>query len=115
MDFDRKNLSILRFIKRKGKRGATWGELIHRFGDATGPFSLEQMSRELYTVTKNQNGEWVVFDDKWDGRSDYLFCSYITPKGNKLIEKRSFDFWKWVIPTLISVAALIVSIIAVLN
>ncbi len=74
--------------------------------DDANPILLESMSKELYTVTKDQNSKWI---NEWNITIYDSFRSFCTPKGNEMLEKRLFNFWKWIIPTLISVAALIVS------
>ena len=38
-----------------------------------------------------------------------------TVKGNELLEKRSLDFWRWSIPLFTSIAALAISIIALIK
>ena len=114
--FDRKTLAVLRYISRHGERGVSWQQLRRRFGeDCANPFLLETLSRELYTVTRGHCREWLSFDASWDKIVYDDFMSFCTPKGSELLEARSFNFWKWVIPTLISVSALIVSVIAALN
>lgn len=110
--FDKKTLSILWCIKRSGDKGTTWGYLRKKYGeDGANPILLESMSKELYTVTKDQNGKWIDFDN-WNKIINADFRSLCTPKGNELLERRLFDFWKWIIPTIISIAALIVSALA---
>jgi hypothetical protein len=105
--FDGKTLSILWCIKRSRDKGITWGELRKKYGeDNANPFLLETMSKELYTVTKDQKGEWI---NEWNGTIYDSFRSFCTPKGNEILEKRLFDFWKWIIPTLISIVALVIS------
>lgn len=108
--FDRKTLDILIYIKLHSRKGASWDKIQHRFGeDSANSFLLQNLSKELYTVTKGQNGKWINFE-----KENPIICgfySFITPKGNEFIEKRYFDFWKWIIPTLISISALIVSVL----
>lgn len=105
--FDRKTLSILWYIKRSGEKGVTWGRLQKKYGeDVANPFLLESFSKELYTVTKDQNGEWI---HEWGTALHESYRSFCTPKGNEILENRLFDFWKWIIPTLISIVALVVS------
>lgn len=112
--FDRKTLSILRYIKRCGEKGASWDNIQKRFGEDTANiFLLESLSKELYTVTQDRSGKWLDFTN--ENPIIYGFRSFITPKGNELLEQKYFSFWKWAIPTIISVAALIVSIIALLK
>lgn len=114
--FDRKTLAVLRYIYRRGNRGASWVQLMKKFGDGiASPSLLESLSKELYTVTKDRDGGWLSFGPDWDRMIYGEFRSYCTPKGNELLEKRSFDFWKWIIPTLISVVALCVSFIGLLQ
>lgn len=95
--FDRKTLAILKYIRRRNKRGVTWGELQRKFGeDTANTFLLANFSKELYTCTQNQNGKWVDDDFKI---VDNEYRSFTTPKANQLIERECFDFWKWIIPT----------------
>ena len=111
--FDRKTLRILSFIRRRKDKGVPWDTLQKKFGsDAANPYLLEALTDELYTVTRDQNGKWISFDQGWDHAIHGSFRSYCTPKGKALLERRSFDFWKFIIPTVISVVALVVSFIA---
>lgn len=112
--FDRKTLRILRHINSCGDKGITWEKLREKFGeDDANIFLLEDLSKEHYTVTKDQNGKWVDFSYS-SGVFYSTFRSYCSPKGKQLLETRSFDFWKWIIPTIISVIALALSLISVL-
>lgn len=92
----------------------SWADLRKKFGDKANIFLLEALSTEEYTVTKDHNGKPLYFDEPWDHQTYGDFRSFCSSKGNELLEVRCFNFWKWVIPTLISVAALIVSVIAAL-
>lgn len=73
---------------------------------------LSNLSKEGYTATKNEKGEWVHPDEFGIVGDD--FRSFTTSKANQIIERECFDFWKWIIPTLISVAALVISALALL-
>ena len=112
--FDRKTLGILRLINRRGDRGATWGLTMKRFPKDPSIFLLEALTVELYIVTKNERGDWIRFDENFGPHRSNDFVSYSTPKGRELLERMSFDFWKWIVPTLISVAALAISCIGLL-
>ena len=113
--FDRRTRSILRFINHRGDKGVSWGLLEKRFGeDDANAYLLESLSVELYTVTKDGTGNWIHFDDKFSQVIDSGFVSFCTPKGRELLERMSFDFWKWIIPTLISIVALVISCISLL-
>lgn len=61
-------------------------------------------------VTKNTEGQWIDFNQQ-QFYLDSQFLSFATPKANEMIERKCFDFWKWIIPTLISVVALLISIL----
>lgn len=112
--FDRKTLGILRLINRRGDKGASWGLIMKRYSTDANIFLLESLSIEHYTVTKNESGEWIRFDEKLGPHRDAGFVSFSTPKGRELLERMTFDFWKWVIPTLISVIALAISCLGLL-
>lgn len=105
--FDRQTLKILRYIKKS--KGVSWDEMQNKFGrDLANIFLLESLSVELYTVTKDQNENWIDFKVS-DHHLNGSFRSFTTPKANEIIEAKVFDFWKWVVPTIISVIALAVS------
>ncbi|MGN0629979.1 MAG: hypothetical protein ACI4JN_01510, partial [Ruminococcus sp.] len=94
-------------------KGISWGTLRKKFGDETAdPALLSDLSKEGYTATKNEKGEWVHPDEFGVVGDD--FRSFTTSKANQIIERECFDFWKWIIPTLISVAALVISALALL-
>jgi hypothetical protein len=110
--FDNKTLRILKYIHRHTKNGLSWEALQKKFGeDEANIFLLEQLNKEMYILTKNTQGEWIDFNEPEFGLESQ-FVSFATPKTNDIIERTRFDFWKWMIPTLISVAALLISIIA---
>ena len=110
---DKKTLKILKRIKRSKDKGISWGALRKKFGDETAdPVLLSNLSKEGYTATKNEKGEWVHPDEFGIVGDD--FRSFTTSKANQIIERECFDFWKWIIPTLISVAALVISALALL-
>jgi hypothetical protein len=83
--FDRKNLKILKYIKRCGCKGVTWSKLQKRFGeDLANAFFLTALTKQSYIVTKDENGKWL--SDKYDFSVIHLgFRSYSSPKGNELI------------------------------
>ena len=111
--FDRKTVAVLKTIHRSGDKGVTWANLQKKYGeDIANLFLLESLSRVLYTVTKDQDGNWLDIGPKPIPYVTGDFRSFCTSKGNELLERRSFNFWKWVIPLLISVAALVVSCIS---
>lgn len=108
--FDRETLKILRTIKKRKKKGITWGELLSKFDDEATHIILILFTREQYIGTRNEKGEWLYFeDDEKPWISDDNFTSFSSPKGNELVERCCFDFWKWIIPTIISIIALAVS------
>lgn len=108
--FDKKSLKVLRYIYSRKDKGVTWGKLQNKFQKDANILFLESLSIEGYTVTKDESGNWIDFKNYGIHRNSE-FVSYCTPKGNELLETRMFNFWKWVIPTIISVAALIVSVL----
>ena len=112
--FDRRTRRVLRRIYWCDKSGITWSELALLYGDDANFFLLEALSLDLYIVTKC--GDQIVSDF----RSENVYnpdClrAFITPKGRELVERLSFDFWKFVIPLLISFASLIISLQALLS
>lgn len=112
VDFDRMCLRILRYIRRKN--GATEGALRDKFGDEANSFFLIDLTREMYLLAQDNKGNFVTFQDG-NFSTAFDFTYFITPKTRELMEKRSFDFWKWVIPTLISTTALVISALALIT
>ena len=108
--FDKKTLSVLRFIKSSGDKGVTWGKLRKKFGDDACVQLLINFTNEEYVVTKDSCGNWI-YKNEFPIMLDSDFRSFSTPKANELIETRVFNFWKWIIPTFISLVALVMSIV----
>ena len=114
--FDKKTLSILKFIKHSGKNGVTWQTILNECKDKEVSIQLlENLTREKYIVTQNECGEWVDFktlEKQLPIHQNSHFKSFATPKGNELIDLRCFNFWKWVIPTVISIISLVISTVS---
>ena len=112
--FDKKDMQILRYIYRSGDKGARWQTLREKFGDKANIFFLEQLTAAEYTVTQKPDGSYVRFEEgypDWNHVDDGNFRSFTVSKANKLIEDQFDRVWQWAIPVLISVAALIVSVL----
>lgn len=112
--FDRRTRRVLRRIYRCDKSGITWSELRLLYGDDANFFLLESLTLELYIVTKC--GDQIVSEfNPGNVYNPDRLRAFITPKGRELVERVSFDFWKFVIPLLISFASLIISLQALLS
>ena len=110
--FDSRTLQILKYIYHHNNNGTSWAKLQKKFGeDEANSFLLEALNKEQYLVTKDIEGQWIDFE-KSQLIMDSRFVSFATPKANEIIEQKYNDFWKWIIPTFISVAALFISILA---
>lgn len=109
--FDKKTIKILWDIRRHGDKGISWETLRDKHKETGNVFLLESLTKEKYIVTQNEKGEWVDFDEL-GAYSNKDFRSYCSPRGNEFLEKRVFDFWKWIVPTIISTLALIVSVLS---
>lgn len=107
--FDNNTFKILKYIKRN--KCVSEQNLIDNFGDIS--FLLIDLSKEGYTIAQNENGNWYSFDTI-PYHTNPQFKYYVTPKGNELIEQRKFNFWKWSIPTFISILSLVISIATLL-
>ena len=107
--FDRKNLSVLLYIYRRRGKGVSLQTLWDRFGDdRAGIFFIGELLADGYILVSDSSGRFLLPKEEhflWSG--DFrCFCS---PKGNEFLERRFFDFWKFTIPLLISILALVVS------
>ena len=111
--FDKENLAVMKYIYKRRKHGARFGKLRKRFDDEIiTPELFTLLCREDYTVIKDSDNHFVHISDL--GKLIYTdeLVIYPTPKANRMIEQECFDFWKWIIPMIISVAALVISALA---
>jgi len=114
---DKQTLRILKLVKKSKDKGITWGEIQTRVGkkDNNKCCSLLLiLSMAQYIATYDQKDQLVYFDQN-AMRIDPTFRSFCLSKGNELLEKRSLDFWRWSIPLFTSIAALAISIIALIK
>lgn len=109
ISFDRRTRRVLRRIYWSDRRGITWAELSRLYGDDASVFLLESLTKELYIVTKCGDELVSEFGFRFV-RDPESLRAFITPKGRDLLERASFDFWKFIIPLLISVVSLLVSL-----
>ena len=110
--FDKQNLLILSAICQSGDRGITWGRLQRRFGESANPYFLMNLSSAGYTATKDQNGQWINFPEERPFTVKPGFRSVATDRGRAYLEERDYSFRRWLIPTLTSIVALVISIIS---
>lgn len=107
--FDKELVRVLSIIRRSGDKGVAWKKLCQKF-DRSVIWSLESLHKEGYTITKDSSSQWIINNDSFL-HSDENYRSFITAKGSEFLEKRHPDFIKWIIPTIISTAALITSVL----
>ncbi|MBK5252993.1 MAG: hypothetical protein JJE03_00750 [Peptostreptococcaceae bacterium] len=113
--FDKKTMKILKYVHNHSMHGITWGKLQKKFGkDYANIFLLENLNKEQYIITKNVEGEWINFELP-QFSMDSRFVSFATTKANEMIERKYYDFWKWMIPMFISAVAVFISILALLS
>ena len=105
--FDKKTRKLLRYIKWHPKK--TFNHIQQKFTDKGIGMLLINMCMDDYLICTRSDGTHTNFknDSPWHSVGDDVF--WVTPKGNKLLEDRFDRLWQWSIPTIISVAALIVS------
>lgn len=108
--FDRQSLAVLRYIHRSKDNGVSWGTLRTKFNPSCSVDFLVNLNIEQYIVTQDEFGKWIN-DDNFKHTS-YNFKSFCTSKGNELIERIVFNFWKWTIPIFISILALVISVLS---
>ena len=107
--FDKKTMKLVRYINRHA--GISDGKLNQKFGDIS--MLLINLSKEEYVIVKDEKDEYVVHNQP-PYRSHSKFTYYPTPKTNLLVEEKVYNFWKWTIPTFISIISLILSAITFL-
>lgn len=113
MHFDRRTLKILRYICRH--KGVTEHQLREKFKteDDDVSMTLILFVQEGYVVSKDGDGNWCTHNEI-PFRTAYNYTYYISTKGNELIETRQFSFWRWIVPTFISLISLAISTVTLL-
>ena len=114
MDFDSSTIKVLRYIKRH-KDGVSIRAIKERFGIEANAFLIALFLREQLIVVMRSRDDAVSPQDPKDVLSHPEYMVYCAFRGRAILEERCFNFWKWTIPTIISVAALIVSVISAIN
>lgn len=111
--FDRTARSILKRIYRSGKNGVLWSAVESKYGDEYGTSFMEQLAANDYTINKNAKNQTI--EPGYDNFKDTsTYRAFITSKGCEFVQERCYNFWKWVVPTLISVASLVISTLTAL-
>lgn len=111
--FDRKTRKILRYIRWHPNN--TLSQMRSKFGGSDVDMTLINLCITDYLVCKHPDGSLSSFKNQsqWNAHGGDNF--WISPKGKKVLEDRFDRMWQWAIPTIISVSALIISIISALN
>lgn len=118
IDFDRHTVKLLRFIRRQKNATAPQIE-IQKYSDKISVekedigFLLICLTKEGYLLAIKKDG-FDTFDAPPYSTTQYTRF-WITPRGKKLLEDQFADFWRFMIPTLISVAALIISAVSLIK
>lgn len=110
MHFDKKLIKLLTTIKRND--GIKHCKLLEKFDDDFLTL-LIPLIQEGYILAKNKDGKYYFYSQE-PYFTDIEYTYYTTTKGNELVEKKAFDFWKWIIPTIISIISLVISTITLL-
>lgn len=108
--FDNETVNILKYIKHH--KGVSEGVLVNKFGSDVSML-LIQLVQEKYLIAEDENGNRVLHKHQ-PYHTTGKFTYYPTTKLNQLVEEKVFNFWKWTIPTFISILSLILSIITLL-
>ena len=115
MDFDAFIFKILRCIRHNKKHGISIHEIEKKYGPHANAFLIQLLMNDEYVVVMRTPYSPLLPEQHEEVLKHPEYKVYCTHKGLALLEQRFFDFWKWVIPTLISIAALIVSVIAAIR
>lgn len=111
--FDRTTASLLRRIYRSGSKGVLWSKLQKRFGNEYDDEFFLHLSALGYTVNKEENRVIDPGSDDLIDTSNYK--AFITNMGAAFIQERSYNFWKWTIPIVISTASFVISALTLLS
>lgn len=112
--FDRKNISILRYIR--WHKNVTLDDIQAKFGEDADSFVLVRMCKAGYLLAIKDDGAITDYNEQSDfgiitGKEKF----WVSPKGKKVLDDRFDRLWQWFVPTLISVAALIISLFSLYN
>ena len=107
--FDRSTIKLLRYIKRH--KEPTLCKIRNRFPKDDPTMLLINLCLSQYIGADRKNGEHsFLTDGNWNFTGKEQF--WITRKGKSFLDQRFDRLWQWSIPTLISIASLIISIIS---
>ena len=105
--FDRKTVKLLRYIKRHPYDRLS--DIQKKFGESADSTLIINLCLADYLIAIKNDGTYTNFKDgNFVLFSDETF--WISPKGKQVLDDRFDRLWQWSIPTIISVAALIISI-----
>lgn len=106
--FDRKTVKLLRYIK--WHPDTCLCDIQKKFGESADTMLIVNMCLAHYLIAKRSDNTYTNFKDgNFVLFNDETF--WVSPKGRKILDDRFDRLWQWSIPTIISVAALIISII----
>lgn len=108
MHFDKKIYKLLKAIYRSGDDGILWGKLRQKFGDDGLHETLDLLGQEQYIANKDSSGQFLPPEHQHFTSDD--FRAFCTPKGGEFIYNREIAFRRWLIPSVISVIAILVSV-----
>lgn len=107
--FDFHTLCVLLYIRMHRGKGANWADATSFFHKIRNlEFTLQDLAREGYICVTDEKRRIISFPVDYRP-TEPTFLMYSTPKGNEIIERRIFDFWKFWLPLLISIVSLVVS------
>lgn len=92
MYFDRDTIRVLKYIRKCGKNGAEWSDILKKFEYANQGMLLT-FNSDLYACAYRQNGDPVPFETM-KVKEVKGIRSYCTPKGNqrrKIIQLLEMD------------------------
>lgn len=106
---NRQTIRLLRYIRHH--KDCTLQDIAQKFGSDAGGYQLINLCKAGYLVATRPDGSYTMFqkDDL------YLSCDFTfwaTPKAEKVLDDRFDRLWQWCVPTIISIAALIVSVLS---
>lgn len=105
---NRKTVRMLWYIRLH--KSCTEEEILKNFGDASGSYPLINLCLTDYLLAIRPDNSYTNFQDG----NFVTSCNYrywLTPKGEEFLDNRFDRLWQWAIPTVISVIALLVSVL----
>lgn len=107
---DHRTVRLLRYIR--WHKNCSYLDIVRKFRDESGGYELRNLCRAGYLVARQPDGTYTFFDDAAPQFIQPDTTFWAGSKAREVLDNRFDRLWQWSIPTVISVIALIVSVLS---